>query len=79
MPGPVLGGSTSLQYLMKMHHYFLLMYPKAYHLTYSVGGSVLKTIKHYINISLLNPHWVKNRYFTFHIHHFLVARPQALL
>lgn len=46
IPGPVLWGST---------HYFLLMYPKAYHLTYSMGRSILKAIKHSINTSLLNP------------------------
>ena len=31
----------------------------AYEKTYNIGGSVSKTINHYINVSLLNPHWVR--------------------
>lgn len=30
----------------------------AYEKTYNIGESVLKTINHSINVSLLNPHWV---------------------
>ena len=38
------------------------MYPKAEQMRKHIGGgSVLKTINHYINVNLLNPHWVREQ------------------